>query len=57
MHCDQECIVVVQMAAQMRQLEQRVMGLRDELREKEGKARQAEACVRDLNLQLEDLQV
>ncbi len=47
----------VQMAAQMKQLEQRLMALRAELREKENKARQAEGSVRDLKLQLDDLQV
>lgn len=45
------------MAAQMKQLEQRLMALRAELREKENKARQAEASVQDLKLQLDDLQV
>ena len=45
------------MAAQMKQLEQRLMGLRGELREKEQKARQAEGSVQDLKLQLDDLQV
>ena len=45
------------MAAQMKQLEQRLMALRAELREKENKARQAEGSVRDLKLQLDDLQV
>ncbi len=47
----------VQMAAQMKQLEQRLMALRAELREKENKARQAEASVQDLKMQLDDLQV
>lgn len=32
-------------------------GMREEVREKESKARQAEATVQDLKLQLEDLQV
>ena len=45
------------MAAQMKQLEQRLMALRAELREKESKARQAEGSVQDLKLQLDDLQV
>ncbi len=45
------------MAAQMKQLEQRLMALRLELREKENKARQAEGSVQDLKLQLDDLQV
>ena len=45
------------MAAQMKQLEQRLMALRAELREKENKARQAEGSVQDLKLQLDDLQV
>ena len=48
---------MLQMAAQMRQLEGRLMALREELREKEGKARHAEHSVQDLKLQLEDLQV
>ncbi|DBA70472.1 TPA: hypothetical protein ACH3X2_011877 [Trebouxia sp. C0005] len=45
-----------EMAAQMKQLEQRLMALRAELREKENKARQAEGSVQDLKLQLDDLQ-
>ncbi|KAL0055275.1 hypothetical protein WJX82_009859 [Trebouxia sp. C0006] len=45
-----------EMAAQMKQLEQRLMALRAELREKENKARQAEASVQDLKMQLDDLQ-
>ncbi len=45
------------MAAQMKQLEQRLMALRAELRDKENKARQAEGSVQDLKLQLDDLQV
>ncbi len=45
------------MAAQMKQLEQRLMALRAELRDKENKARQAEGSVQDLKLQLNDLQV
>ena len=45
------------MAAQVKQLEQRLMALREEVREKEAKARQAEGSVQDLKLQLEDLQV
>ncbi len=45
------------MAAQMKQLEQRLMALRAQLREKENKARQAEGSVQDLKLQLDDLQV
>lgn len=48
---------VVQMAAQVKQLEQKLMALREELREREAKARQAEGSVQDLKLQLEDLQV
>ena len=47
----------VQMAAQMKQLEQKLMALREELRDREAKARQAESSVQDLKLQLEDLQV
>lgn len=47
----------VQMAAQMKQLEQKLMALREELRDREAKARQAETSVQDLKLQLEDLQV
>ena len=49
--------VCMQMAAQMKQLEQRLMALRGELRDKESKARQAEGSVQDLKLQLDDLQV
>ena len=45
------------MAAQMKQLEQKLMALREELRDREAKARQAEGSVQDLKLQLEDLQV
>ena len=45
------------MAAQMKQLEQKLMALRQELREKERNARQAEVTVQDRILQLEDLQV
>ena len=45
------------MAAQMKQLEQKLMALREELRDREAKARQAEGLVQDLKLQLEDLQV
>ena len=41
----------------MKQLEQMLMALRTELREKESKARQAEGSVQDLKLQLDDLQV
>lgn len=48
---------MVQVAAQVKQLEQRLMALREEVREKEAKARQAEGSVQDLKLQLEDLQV
>lgn len=48
---------VLQMAAQMKQLEQKLMALREDLREREAKARQAEGSVQDLKLQLEDLQV
>lgn len=47
----------VQMAGQMKQLEQKLMALREELRDREAKARQAEGSVQDLKLQLEDLQV
>ncbi|KAL3133044.1 hypothetical protein ABBQ38_006950 [Trebouxia sp. C0009 RCD-2024] len=47
----------VQMAAQVKQLEQRLMALREEVREKKAKARQAEGSVQDLKLQLEDLQM
>ena len=47
----------MQMAAQVKQLEQRLMALREEVREKEAKARQAEGSVQDLKLQLEDLKV
>ena len=50
-------IGVMQMAAQVKQLEQRLMALREEVREKEAKARQAEGSVQDLKLQLEDLKV
>lgn len=54
---DRRCSLMLQMAAQMRQLEGRLMALREELREKESKARQAEHSVQDLKLQLEDLHV
>lgn len=53
-----DCVLgVVQMAAQVKQLEQRLMALREEVREKEAKARLAEGSVQDLKLQLGDLQV
>lgn len=47
----------MQVAAQVKQLELKLITLREEVAQKERQARQAEFTVRDLKLELENLQV
>ena len=47
----------IQVAAQVKQLELKLITLREELAQKERQARQAEFTVRDLKMELENLQV
>lgn len=55
--CSIEVLVLLQVAAQVKQLEMKLITLRQELAERERQARQAEFTVRDLKLELDNLQV
>ena len=55
--CSLQPDCVVQVAAQVKQLELKLIVLREEVAQKERQARQAEFTVRDLKLELENLQV